>query len=124
MIPCSQESAEALAAAKQALEDYDGKFWFGNLSKVEAEFCELDLLVDSERFMAVDFALQEITPEARCGPSAPDDFSTHPPSRNLPMYAFCWNSSDLKRRMYLKFALSFDCKKARLVVYSFHEARF
>jgi hypothetical protein len=124
MILSNQESADALSAAKQALEDYGGNFWFGNLTKVESEFCELSLFDKSERIMAIDVALQEITPAARRGPNPPDDMSAHPPFRGLQLYAFLWDSAELRRRMYMKFALSPDCKKTRLVVYSFHEARY
>ena len=124
MILSNKESVAALTAAKQALEDYRGKFWLGNLPKVEREFHELDLLDESERFMAIDIALQEITATDRCGPEPPHDVSDHPPFRNLQLYAFCWNSAEFKKRMYMKFALASDCTKTKLVVYSFHESRF
>ena len=123
MILSNQESEDALKAAKQALKDYRGRFWLGNPTKVEREFHELDLLDEPERFMAIDIALQEITPTHRCGPEPPNDTSVHPPFRNLQLYAFCWNSAELMRRMYLKFALASECTKTRLVIYSFHESR-
>jgi hypothetical protein len=123
MIPSIQESIDALVRAKQALEDYRGKFWFGNLTKVEREFVELDLLDESERFMAIDIALQEIEPGHRSGPPEQSNVSDHPPFAGLRLYAFCWESAERKKRMYMKFALSPDCKQDRLVIYSFHESK-
>lgn len=122
MILSHQESIEALATARQALENYRGKFWFGNLAKVEREFVELGLFEETERSMHIDIALQEINHGDRRGPDPPGDVSSHPPFPNLKLYAFCWYSPELQKRMYMKFALSLDCVKPRLVLYSFHES--
>lgn len=128
MIPSRQESVEVICRAKQALEDHK-RFWFGNVGKVELEFFELDLLEDDERFVAVDMALGEIAPEDRDGPHPPDNVASHPPFAGFPMYAFCWNSKHLARRMYLKFALIPGSgktqmgNKTKLAIYSFHEPR-
>jgi hypothetical protein len=127
MIPSEQESAEALLRARQALEDHQ-RFWLGNVGKVELEFFELDLLEDSERFMAVDIALGEITPKDRDGPPPPDNVTSHPPFCGFPMYAFCWSSPQFSRRMYFKFALipgsgKTQMGKTKLAIYAFHEPR-
>jgi hypothetical protein len=124
MIPSNQESVDAIIGARRALSAYRGNFWFGNLAKVEREFNELDLLTRSERFMALDIALGEITPADRLGPEPPNDFSVHPPFHNEKLYAFCWYSKEFKRRMYLKFALAAGCRPSKLVLYSFHEAKY
>ncbi len=69
MIPSPQESAEAISSAKEALENYS-RFFFGN-AKLENELYDLGLLSAEERYMAVDIALQEITPADRRGPNPP-----------------------------------------------------
>src|ERR1039458_10808273 len=102
MILSNKEWLAALTAAKQALEDYRGKFWLGNLPKVEREFHELDLLDESERFMAIDIALQEITATDRCGPEPPHDVSDHPPFRNLQLSSFCLTSASFLARLERK----------------------
>jgi len=52
MIPFNQESADAIARAKCALDNH-GRFWLGNPGKVEAEFYELGLLTEGERYVAL-----------------------------------------------------------------------
>jgi hypothetical protein len=121
MIPCHQESSSALEGAKRALEVYRGRFWLGNISKVEQEFFRLDLLDEEERFMALDIALQEITPDDRCGPPPSNDRSSHGPFKDCKLFAFKWHSSQFGKEMYFKFGLPIDSGEARLAVYSFHE---
>jgi hypothetical protein len=123
MIPSGRESAEAISAARKALEDF-GRFWLGHIQKVEKEFLDLDLWDESDRFMAIDIALSEITPTDRLGPNPPNDFSSHPPFLRQRLFAFCWSSAHFGQRMYFKFAVVGDTKIPRLVVYSLHEARF
>jgi hypothetical protein len=74
MIPSKRlDSASAIVAAREALEK-NGKFLLGN-AKIENEFYNLDLFTREERFMAIDIALQEISPECRLGPQPPGDIS-------------------------------------------------
>lgn len=122
MILSFQRSEEALSAAKQALSDYD-RFWFGNL-KVESEFYDIGIVTETERYMAVDIALQEITASDRSGPEPPGNVS-HPafPFPNQPLYAFCWKSKEFGKLMYFKFAIVAGSGKSRLAVYSFHESK-
>jgi len=123
MIPSGLGSADAICAARKALDEY-GRFWLGNPGKVEGELVALDLFDESERFMAMDIALTEITPTDRLGPNPPNDFSTHLPFVQQRLYAFCWNSRHFARQMYIKFAVVGDTRVPRLVVYSFHESRY
>jgi hypothetical protein len=123
MIPSERGSNEAIVAAQKALADYAGRFWPGNPGKLELEFYELDLLKDSEQFMALDIILDEIMPGDRVGPPPPNDVSTHPPFPGFPLYAFCWSSAHFGKRMYFKFALISGSGKTRLAVYSLHEPR-
>jgi hypothetical protein len=122
MIPSEQESAKAISLAKKALADYR-RFWPGNAGKLDVEFYELDLLEDSERFMAVDIVLDEIKPGDRDGPHTPNNVTAHPPFQGFPLYAFCWNSAHFEKRMYFKFALISGSGKSQLAVYSLHETR-
>jgi hypothetical protein len=121
MILSYQESADAIVAAKAALENYS-RFFFGN-NKLEQELYDLGLLNAVERYMAIDIALQEITPATRRGPNPPNDESSRGPFRGNRLFAFRWNSCNFSRLMYFKFAISSDSGRPRLVVFSFHEHR-
>ena len=117
MIPSRQlDSAKAIGCARQALGK-DQKFVFGNV-KLESEFFGLALLSEQERYMAVDLALQEITPLCRLGPQPPGNLS----SRGQHLYAFYWPSVEFKRNMYFKFELRSDAKGTHLILHSFHES--
>ena len=113
-------SAAAIAAARRALEE-KGDFRWGNVPKLEAEFCALGLYTASERFTAVDIALSQIRPDGRCGPPPPGNKSLTYGGR--PLYAFNWQSAEFGRLMYLKFCLAGTTGMDLLVLYSFHEDR-
>ncbi len=113
------ESESILAMARRAL-DRNGDFRFGT-AKLESEFFELDLLTPSERFTAVDIALNQITSKDRCGPYPPGNLSFTYERRVL--YAFKWHSNEFGKVMYLKFCLSGTGGMELLVLYSFHEDR-
>jgi hypothetical protein len=112
-------SSLAIEDAKKALEQYK-RFWLGNPEKVEVELYGLGLLTEGERYMAMDIALQEISPACRLGPEPPNDVSSHPPFYNQSLYAFCWDSAHFSKTMYFKFALISGSGATRLAVYSFH----
>ena len=113
-----EESVKALAAARKALDEQEG-FRFGN-TKLENEFCELDLYTASERLIALDIALSAIRPEDRCGPNPPGHISTRP-YQGRPLYAFTWKSQEFGMEMYLKFCLTGTTGTEHLVLYSFHK---
>jgi hypothetical protein len=121
MIPSIQESAEAIRSAKEALDNYK-RFFFGN-AKLESELYDLGFLTAEERFMAIDIALQEVTPADRRGPNPPNHITSYGALKGERLVAFRWNSPEFKREMYFKFAVVGRCGKPRLVVYSFHEHR-
>jgi hypothetical protein len=123
MIPCDQESVDALDKARKALDDH-GRFWFGNETKVEAEFYVLDLLTPEERYIAVDMALTEVTCKDREGPDSPNDRSAHGPFKGLKLFAFRWKSLEHGKIMYIKFGLPCDPLPVKLALYSFHEAKY
>jgi hypothetical protein len=116
MIPSEQlDSSAAIKLARESLQR-NGKFLLGN-SKIEVEFYNLDLFTREERLMAIDIALQEISPACRLGPQPPGNMSgvKH-------VYAFCWASPEFKKDMYFKFALSTAAGRTHLYVYSLHES--
>jgi hypothetical protein len=116
MIPSIKlDSASAIKTARAALEE-NRRFLLGN-EKVETEFYDQDLLTREDRYMAVEVALQEISPICRLGPQPPNDISY-----GKQLYAFCWESAEFNKRMYFKFALSCDAGRTHLYVYSFHES--
>jgi hypothetical protein len=114
------DSATAIAAARHALDER-GDFRYGNVQKLEAEFCALDLYTQGERFTAVDIALSQIKPEGRCGPPPPGNKSFTYGGR--PLYAFNWHSAEFGLFMYIKFCLAGTTGTDLLVLYSFHEDR-
>src|SRR5579862_9323980 len=116
MIPSSKSSSYVLAAARQALDKH-GRFWLGNVTKVESEFYELGILTEEERYASIDIALMEIGPKDRMGPRSPNDISVHPPFTGAPLYAFCWASAHFAKRMYIKFALISGSGPSQLVIY-------
>jgi hypothetical protein len=114
------DSATAIAAARRALAE-NGDFRYGNVQKLEAEFCALELFTPSERFSAVDISLSQIKPEGRCGPPPPGNRSFTYGGR--PLYAFNWHSPEFGLPMYIKFCLAGTTGMNLLVLYSFHEDR-
>jgi hypothetical protein len=118
MIPSGRRlsSADAIRLAKAALEECD-RFWNGN-EKIADELYDLDLLTASHLYMAVDVALQEIAPCWRLGPQPPNDVS----HAGDYLYAFYWDSTEWKKFMYFKFAISDDAGRKHLVLHSFHES--
>lgn len=122
-----QDAGTILAAARSILEQqwdfYSGSVPNDQATKLDADFYELALYKHEERLMALDMALSEITAADQCGPSPPNDVSSHPPHPGLPLYAFAWQSKEFGRKMYLKFAITTK-GTPRLVLYSFHPARF
>ena len=122
MIPSDQESADAIRSAKDALENHR-RFFLGN-SKLDNELYCLGLLTAEERYMAVDIALQEITPANRRGPNPPNDITSYGLLKGQRLCAFRWQSAEFKRVMYFKFAVvGGKSGKPQLVVYSLHENR-
>jgi hypothetical protein len=124
MIPSLQSSESAIALARRALDDHNGRFWHGHATGVDADFYELGLLEDGERYVALDIALQEIGSGDRMGPQPPNDFSSHPPFIRERLYAFCWRSANFGKEMYMKFALVSGNGPTKLVLYSLHEAKY
>jgi hypothetical protein len=120
MIPSDQESGQALAWAREALDE-NGRFWLGNLTKMERELYELDLLTEDERYVAIDIVLTEIGPENRKGPAPPDDHACHGPFLGEKLYAFKWRSKHFQKLMYFKFAIVSSPPPEKLAVYSLHE---
>lgn len=121
MISSSVECAAILRSAKAALATH-GNFFLGNL-KIESELVDLDLLTSSERFMTVDLLLDEISFAQYQGPAPPNDVCAHLPYKGAPLHAFCWKSSSLGKRIYLKFSVVSTNAGDRLVLYSLHPPR-
>jgi len=122
-----QDANSILATARSILEQqwdfFSGSVPNDHATKLDADLYELALYKQEERLKALQMALTEITPADYCGPSPPNDISSHRPFPGLQMYAFAWQSKEFGRKMYLKFAFT---KKGppRLVLYSFHPSRY
>jgi hypothetical protein len=113
----SQRSAALLVAARAALKR--GPFIYGS-KKLEGEFFGLGLLEPKERLAAVERALAEIQPKHRTGPNSPGHISKEPLLKGRRMFAFAWDSSQFKQKMYLKFCLT---DGDLLALFSFHESK-
>lgn len=121
MISSGQECAEVIRSAKAALE-VRGNFFFGN-EKIENELVELNLLSRSERYMAVEILLDEISFASYQGPAPPNDVCSHPPYRGSVLHAFCLNSASLGKRVYFKFSVVSGKSGASLALYALHPPR-
>lgn len=121
MISSAQECGEIIRSAKLALE-MRGKFFFGN-EKIENELVELNLLSKSERYMAVELLLDEISFASYQGPAPPNDICSHPPYRGTALHAFRLNSTTLGRRIYFKFSVVSGKSGDSLAVYALHPPR-
>ncbi|MBT3394128.1 MAG: hypothetical protein HN411_03335 [Waddliaceae bacterium] len=89
-----------------ALEERKG--FFANPSKVVGELFELELEKTEALWIVLLDLLKEIELSDYSGASPPLK-SYEPKIANCELYAFTWESSLLKKTMYLKFAIKNDC---------------
>ncbi len=89
-----------------------------NAQKQLPEFRDLDLWTGAEMTEALEAALNEMEPEHYVGTQPPQkSYERKCPGAEL--FAFAWDSSHFRRKMYLKFCFV----KGTLFIVSFHKER-
>jgi hypothetical protein len=103
----------------KAREKVSGADWvMANIQKQLPEFHDLDLWTQAEMTEALETALNETEPEHYAGTRPPQQ-SYERTCVGAELFAFAWDSSHFRRRMYLKFCFA----KETLYIVSFHKQR-
>lgn len=114
--PTHKELSGKLNEAKRALEANEGVF--ANPGKVVGELDSLEIGDSQEVFQLIGTLLLEIRSTDYAG-ARPPLTSYEQSIEGLDLFAFAWQSKELKKRMYLKFAL----KNGRYYYVSLHPDR-
>src|SRR5579872_6307162 len=100
--PSDGELDRKIKAAKIALETQKGLF--ANFNKVVGELDELNIESPNQIWELIMALLEEIRPEDYAG-GRPPQKSYEKTIEGRELFAFCWNSKILGKKMYIKFAL-------------------
>lgn len=114
--PSKREIDNRLKEATLAIRT--NRVFFANHSKILGELNDLETTSPNELWDLLLSLLEEIKLDDYSGGHPPQK-SYEPTIANLELWAFVWESSLLKKRMYLKFAL----KKGCLYYVSLHESK-
>lgn len=114
--PSNKEIDRRLRDARKALDN--GSALFSNQSKVVGELMELDIGDSKEVWLLIRCLLDEIKLEDYEG-WYPPQVNYESVGKGLELWAFCWNSPTLNKRMYLKFSVG----KGRFYYVSLHKSR-
>ena len=96
-----------------------------NVSKLAADFSEIEAKLDLNATAPEDHkqlllaALDEITAGDYAGTHPPQK-SYEPATKNLELFAFCWQSNYFSEKMYFKFCLAGVDKDRRAFIFSIH----
>lgn len=115
--PSASELLHKIKEAKKALDT--GQARFANFTKVVGELYKLRIDDSGEVWDLIGDLLNEIKIEDYEG-SYPPQRSYEKAVEGKDLWAFAWNSSTFKKRMYLKFAL----KNETFYYISLHESKF
>jgi len=100
--PTKREIDKRLKEAKQALRE--GKGAYANAAKISGELTALNVFDATRLWELILRLMEEITLDDYEGAHPPQK-SREPAIADCELWAFAWNSSLLKKRMYLKFAV-------------------
>ena len=114
--PLHGELEKKIKAAKTALMTRPGVY--ANVNKVVGELYELDIVSPGQVWKLILELLDEIRPENYAG-GRPPQRSYEKTIEDRELFAFCWDSLKLGKKMYMKFAL----KEGRYYYVSLHESR-
>jgi hypothetical protein len=114
--PSDGELDKKIKAAKAALRAQSGVY--ANLNKVVGELYELEIESPSQIWKLILELLDEICPKDYIG-ARPPQRSYEKTIENQELFAFCWNSRKLGKKMYIKFAL----KENRYYYVSLHRSK-
>ena len=113
--PSEHELNKKIAAAKQAIQETSYTFVDGE--KIVGELDELELNTE-DVWGKILICLDEIRTSDYEGQRPPAK-SYEKRIKNKELFAFCWDSKSMKKRMYLKFCIADSC----FWYVSFHETR-
>ncbi len=114
--PSDRELDKKINAAKAALQAQNGLY--ANPSKAVGELYELEIESQVQLWKLILELLDEISPKDYVGRKPPDK-SYEKLIDGQELFAFCWNSAKLQKKMYIKFAL----KEGRYYYVSLHRSR-
>lgn len=114
--PTDRELLKRMIEAKEAL--LNGLGLFANMSKAVGELYELEIGNSNEIWKLIRELLDEISPSDYCG-GRPPQKSYEKVVAGRELFAFCWWSKKLSKKMYLKFVL----KDGRFYYVSLHASR-
>lgn len=114
--PTDGELDKKIKAAKAALKEQNGLH--ANLNKAVGELYELEIESPSQVWKLILELLEEISPKDYAG-GRPPQRSYEKTIEDRELFAFCWHSKKLGRKMYLKFAL----KDGRYYYVSLHRSK-
>ena len=114
--PSYRELDKKLKAATAALIDQNGVY--ANPGKVVGELYELGIESQTHVWSLILELLEEITPDDYAG-GFPPQKSYERTIENQELFAFCWHSQKLGKKMYHKFAL----KDNRYYYVSLHKSK-
>lgn len=114
--PLDGELDKKIKAAKAALNAQNGVY--ANLNKVVGELYELEIESPKQVWKLILELLDEIAPKDYAG-GRPPQRSYEKSIEDQELFAFCWNSLKLGKKMYIKFAL----KENRYYYVSLHKSK-
>ncbi len=114
--PSDGELEKKIKAAKAALKAQNGLF--ANFNKVVGELYDLEIETPNQVWKLIVELLGEVSPKDYAG-GKPPQRSYEQTIKNQELFAFCWDSKKLGRKMYLKFVL----KEGRYYYVSLHESK-
>jgi hypothetical protein len=121
--PSAKELRKKLEEAKVLIEQDK---WMPTVpAKLAADFTEIEETLGLDATLKEDHkelflaALNEITVDDYAG-SRPPQRSYEPATKNVDMFAFCWESAFFGTRMYFKFCLSGVDRGRRSFIFSIH----
>ncbi|MBF8263622.1 MAG: hypothetical protein HW387_1287 [Parachlamydiales bacterium] len=114
--PSDGELDKKIKAAKAALTSQGGLY--ANMNKAVGELNELEIESPSQIWELILALLDEINPKDYTG-GRPPLRSYEKAIVNQELFAFCWDSTKLGKKMYLKFAL----KQNRYYYVSLHRSK-
>jgi hypothetical protein len=100
--PSDNELVKKIEAAKAALESQAGIY--ANINKVVGELYELEIESPTQVWKLILELLKEIGSKDYSG-GRPPQKSYEKTIEGQELFAFCWDSRKLGKRMYIKFAL-------------------
>ncbi len=114
--PSHGELNKKIKTVKAALISKNGIY--ANLNKAVGELYELEMESDNQIWKLISELLDEIEPKDYAG-GRPPQRSYEKTIENKELFAFCWDSSKLGKKMYIKFAL----KEDRYYYVSLHKSK-